>query len=230
MGFDDYARSISFEKDPLKIRFITTDDLEYPGFVEGEHGFIVRLPTPRIEEDTLAFLGYTFPDGVDGRKKIVQLFRASIFHLSAHTLSWKDDAYAEWREGKNSILSGFVVSLVEDVWVSRCVAAWYPDRLPDLGFAGAMMLARLRAINNIRVQATRLMVSLMVYANTGLTRYVSDDDRGLVEPLFRLLGEFREARAQLIAQRRVKIENRINFLSSVTKELQSIADSLPEAG
>ena len=35
---------------------------------------------------------------------------------------------------------------------------------------------------------------------------------------------------QLIAQRRSKIENRINFLSSVTKELQSIADSLVEAG
>jgi hypothetical protein len=35
---------------------------------------------------------------------------------------------------------------------------------------------------------------------------------------------------QLIAQRRSKIENRINFLSSVTKELQSIADSLVEGG
>jgi len=34
----------------------------------------------------------------------------------------------------------------------------------------------------------------------------------------------------LIAQRRTKIENRINFLSSVTKELQSIADSLTDVG
>ena len=34
----------------------------------------------------------------------------------------------------------------------------------------------------------------------------------------------------LIAKRRSKIENRINFLSSVTKELQSIADSLVEVG
>ncbi|MBC8225170.1 hypothetical protein H8E65_11310 [Candidatus Bathyarchaeota archaeon] len=34
----------------------------------------------------------------------------------------------------------------------------------------------------------------------------------------------------LVAQRRSKIENRINFLSSVTKELQSIADSLVEVG
>jgi len=34
----------------------------------------------------------------------------------------------------------------------------------------------------------------------------------------------------LVAQRRSKIENRINFLSSVTKELQSIADSLADVG
>ena len=34
----------------------------------------------------------------------------------------------------------------------------------------------------------------------------------------------------LIAKRRSKIENRITFLSSVTKELQSIADSLAEVG
>jgi len=34
----------------------------------------------------------------------------------------------------------------------------------------------------------------------------------------------------LVAKRRSKIENRINFLSSVTKELQSIADSLAEVG
>ncbi len=34
----------------------------------------------------------------------------------------------------------------------------------------------------------------------------------------------------LVARRRSKIENRIAFLSSVTKELQSIADSLAEVG
>lgn len=193
MGFDEYARSLSFEKDPLKLKFIMSSDLEYPHFDEDELGFIVRLPLPRIGDGTLAFLGYTFPDDVDGRKKIVQLFRASVYHLSGHTLSWKDIAYGEWREGKNDVLSNFVVSLVEDIWVNQCVATWYPDKLLDLGFAGAMMLARLRAIDNIRVQATRLMVSLMVYANTGLTSYVSDSDLGIVEPLYKLLTRFKEA-------------------------------------
>ncbi|MCW3990827.1 MAG: VWA domain-containing protein [Candidatus Bathyarchaeota archaeon] len=193
MGFDEYARSLSFEKDPLKLKFIMSSDLEYPDFDEDEQGFIVRLPLPRIGEGTLAFLGYTFPDDVDGRKKIVRLFRASVYHLSGHALSWKDFAYDGWREGKNDVLSNFVVSLVEDIWVNQCVATWYPDKLLDLGFAGAMMLARLRAIDNIRVQATRLMVSLMVYANTGLTGYVSDSDLGIVEPLYKLLKRFKEA-------------------------------------
>ena len=196
MGFDEYARSLSFEKDPLKLKFIMAADLEYPDFFEDEQGFIVRLPTPRIEDGTLTFLGYTFPDDVEGRKKSVQLFRASVYHLSGHTLSWKDIAYDEWRGGKNDVLSNFVVSLVEDIWVNQCVAKWYPDKLLDLGFAGAMMLARLRAIDNIRIQATRLMVSLMVYANTGLTNYVSDSDRSIVEPLYKYLGKFREAVSQ----------------------------------
>jgi len=199
MGFDEYARSLSLEKDPLKLKFIMSSDLEYPDFDEDEQGFIVRLPLPRIGDGTLAFLGYTFPDDVDGRKKIVQLFRASVYHLSGHTLSWKDIAYGEWREGKNDVLSNFVVSLVEDIWVNQCVATWYPDKLLDLGFAGAMMLARLRAIDNIRIQATRLMVSLMVYANTGLTSYVSDSDLGIVdlpqkleaaESVYRALSEY----------------------------------------
>jgi len=193
MGFDEYARSLSFEKDPLKLRFIMAYDLEHPDFDEDEQGFTVRLPTPRIGDGTLTFLGFTFPDDVEGRKKIVRLFRASVYHLSGHTLSWKDIAYDEWREGKNDVLSNFVVTLVEDIWVNQCVATWYPDKLLDLGFAGAMMLARLRSVDNIRVQATRLMASLMVYANTGLTSYVSDSDRGIVEPLFKLLRGFREA-------------------------------------
>jgi hypothetical protein len=165
MGFDDYARAISFEKDHLKLKFIMAEDLNYPSFHEDKHGFTAKLPTPRFEEGLLTFLGYNFPDDVEGRKNIVQLFRASVFHLSGHTFSWRDTYYDAWREGKNEILTGFVVSLVEDAWVNQYVVAWYPEKLVDLAFAGASMLARLRDIENIQIQATRLMVSLMVSAN-----------------------------------------------------------------
>jgi hypothetical protein len=193
MGFDDYARTISFEKDPLKLKFIMAEDLDYPSIHEDKHGFTVKLPTPKIEEDLLTFLGYTFPDDVKGRKKIVNLFRASVFHLSSHTFSWRDTDYDAWRKGKNEILTDFVVSLVEDTWINQYVVAWYPDNLVDLAFAGASMLARLRDIENIQIQATRLMVSLMVYANTGLTGYVAKSDQNILEPLFSELGRFKKA-------------------------------------
>ncbi len=224
MGFDEYARSLSFEKDPLKLKYIMASDLEYPDLDEDELGFIVRLPTPKIGDGALTFLGYTFPDDVDGRRKIVQLFRASVFHLSGHTLSWKDVVYDEWRKGKNDVLSNFVVSLVEDVWVNQCVATWYPDKLLDLGFAGAMMLARLRVIDNIRIQATRLMVSLMVDANTGLTGYVSDSDRSIVDPLHRLLGRFREAVGRSL------LDEEMDILPQKLEAAESVYKALSEYG
>jgi len=192
MGFDEYARSISLEKDPVKLKFIMSDDLDYPVFQVDGDGSTVRLPTPRIGEDTISFLGYSFPDNVEGKKKIVQLFKASVCHLSGHSLSRVEADYDAWREGKNVVLSDFVISLVEDIWVNQFIATWYPNRLVDTGFAGASMLGRLRAIDNIRIQATRLMVSLMVYANTGHTGYVSESDQHIIEPLFSELGRFKE--------------------------------------
>jgi hypothetical protein len=224
MGFDDYARSLSFEKDPLKLKFIMATDLEYPSFGEDAYGFIVTLPTPRIEDGTLNFLGYSFPDDVNGRKKSVQLFRASVHHLSGHTLSCRDETYDEWMMGKNDVLSNFVVSLVEDIWVSQCVATWYPDKLLDLGFAGAMMLARLRAIENVRIQATRLMVSLMVYANTGLTSYVSDSDLGVVESLYRSLGKLREAVGMSL------LDEEMNVLPQKLEAAEVVYDAILEYG
>jgi hypothetical protein len=165
MGLEEYARVISLEKDPLKLKFILAEDLYYPSFHEDIHGFTVKLPTPRFEDDFLTFLGYSFPNDVEGRKKIMQLFRASVFHLSGHTFSWRDSDYNDWREGKNEILTGFVTSLVEDTWINQYISAMYPDILVDLAFAGASMLTKLRDIENIQIQASRLMVSSMVYAS-----------------------------------------------------------------
>jgi len=193
MGFDDYARTLSFEKDPLKLKFIIVENEDYPRFYEDEYGFTVRLPLPEFDEEIITYLGYRFPESTEGRKQVAQLFRASVYHLSGHTLNWRDSDYAGWRKGKNAILSEFVVSLIEDLRVNSYVAAWYPDRLRDIGFAGALMLERLRAIDNIRIRATRLMSSLMVYANTGLRRYVSELDRDDIELIFGGLEGYKDA-------------------------------------
>ena len=193
MGFAEYARATSFEKDPLKVKYVLSEDEDYPRLNEDQYGFTITLPSPKTDEETIHFLGYRFPDIPTSRRQVSQLFRASVYHLSGHTLTWNNTDYDGWIEGKNVILSTFVFSLLEDLRVNAYVAAWYPDKIRDLSLAGALMLKRLRAIDNIRITATRLMTSMMVYANTGLKKYCSAGDESTIEPVFSMMDGFKDA-------------------------------------
>ena len=193
MGFAEYARATSFEKDQLKVKYVLSEDEDYPRLNEDQYGFTITLPSPKLDEETITFLGYRFPDTTESRQQVAQLFRAAVYHLSGHTLTWDNSDYVGWIEDKNAILSTFVVSLLEDLQVNAYVSAWYPDKIRDLSFAGALMLKRLRAIDNIRIKATRLMTSMMVYANTGLTKYCSAKDQSTIEPVLRKMDWFKDA-------------------------------------
>jgi hypothetical protein len=193
MGFAEYARATSFEKDQLKVKYVLSEDEEYPRLNEDQYGFTITLPSPKTDEETITFLGYRFPDIPASRRQVSQLFRAAVYHLSGHTLTWDNSDYVGWIEGKNAILSTFVVSLLEDLRVNAYVSAWYPDKIRDLSLAGALMLKRLRAIDNIRIKATRLMTSMMVYANTGLRRYCSAKDQGTIDPVFNKMEGFKDS-------------------------------------
>ncbi len=193
MGFIDFARSNSLEKDPFKLRFISTEDEIYPRFYEDDVGFTAVLPMPRFMEDSIFFLGYEFPNDVQSQRRIVQLFRAMVYHLSAHALTPKYDDYRDWGVAKNPLLRSFVISLLEDLRISAFVGEWFPDRLSELAYACANALSRLRNIENVRIQATRIMASLMIYANTGLRRFVSERERGLVSELFGAMDVYRAA-------------------------------------
>jgi hypothetical protein len=193
MGFAEYARATSFEKDPLKVKYVLSEDEDYPRLNEDQYGFTITLPSPKLDEETIHFLGYRFPDIPTSRRQVSQLFRASVYHLSGHTLTWNNSDYVGWIEGKNVILSTFVFSLLEDLRVNAYVAAWYPDKIRDLSLAGALMLKRLRVIDNIRITATRLMTSLMIYANTGLKKYCSAGDESTIEPVFSTMDGFKDA-------------------------------------
>jgi len=37
---------------------------EYPSLHEDFYGFTVKLPQPKVNEDTIGFLGYRFPEGL----------------------------------------------------------------------------------------------------------------------------------------------------------------------
>ncbi len=193
MAFIDFARSNSLEKDPFKLRFISTEEEIYPRFYEDKVGFTAVLPTPRFMEESISFLGYEFPNDVQSQHSIARLFRAMVYHLSVHALASKYDDYRDWGTTKNTLLYSFVISLLEDLRINVFISKWFPDRLYELAYACANALIRFRNIENVRIQSTRIMASLMIYANTGLRRFVSEREKGLVDELFDAMDVYKTA-------------------------------------
>jgi hypothetical protein len=216
MGFLEYARAESLEKDPYKLKFIIVQDSVYPRLTEDGPIFKIILPIPQFGEESISFLGYEFPDTPKSRQQVVQLFRASVIHLSGHGVTQETGFYEDWLAGKNPVLARFVASLVEDVRANAYVAAWFPDRILDLAFAGGMMLRRMRRIENIRIQATRLMASLSVNANTGLKRFTSRQDEELVGSLFDEMDGFKDVVVESIVDEELDIgEDKLKIAESI---------------
>lgn len=66
MGFLEYARSMLFEKDELKIKLSVSPKFQFPQFFRDEVGFVIVLPEPIVrevegEEKTVSLMGYCFP-------------------------------------------------------------------------------------------------------------------------------------------------------------------------
>jgi hypothetical protein len=197
VGFLEYARSILFEKDELKIKLSVSPKFRFPQFFRDEVGFVIVLPEPTVreaegEDKTVSLMGYCFPGDSEGKRQLACLFRAAVFHLSAHAVSASFEDYDEWRRRKDSRLARFAISVVEDVVVNAYVSARYPDKLVDLAFANALALKRLLPLDNLVNPATKVMAGLLVRVNTGFVKVESRSEQKLIDSLAGLLGGFRE--------------------------------------
>ena len=199
MGFLEYARSMLFEKDQLKTRLSVSSKFQFPQFFQDDVGFVIVLPEPTVtvgegedEEKTVSLMGYCFPGDSAGKRQLGCLFRAAVFHLGAHAVSWSFEDYEEWRKGRDSRLARFVISVVEDVVANAYVCARYPDKLVDLAFANALALRRLLPLDNLVNPATKVMAGLLVKVHTGFMKVESKDEKKVIDRLAKLVDEFRE--------------------------------------
>jgi len=87
MGFIEYARSQSFEKNILKQRIIIDKNLKYPKLKFDPEGSTLFVPLPNINGEQISFLGYTYTNNDQGKIKVAQLFKSTVIHLSAHTVT-----------------------------------------------------------------------------------------------------------------------------------------------
>jgi hypothetical protein len=197
VGFLEYARSMLFEKDELKVKLSVSPKFRFAQFFRDEVGFVMVLPEPTVreiegEDKTVSLMGYCFPGDSEGKRQLACLFRAAVFHLSAHAVSASFEDYDEWRRRKDSRLARFAISVVEDVVVNAYVSARYPDKLVDLAFANALALKRLLPLDNLVNPATKVMAGLLVRVNTGFVKVESRSEQKLIDSLAGLLGGFRE--------------------------------------
>ena len=197
MGFLEYARSLFFEKDQMKIELLISPKVRFPQFFCDEAGFVTVFPEPTVKEDedgekTVSLMGYCFPADAQGKRQLASLFRASVFHLSAHAVTSNFEDYEEWKKRKDQRLAKFTVTLIEDVVADAYVSARHADVLVDLAFANALGLKRLLPIDNLVNPATRVMAGLLVRMNTGFMKFKSKNEHKLTTPLVELLDRLKE--------------------------------------
>src|SRR3989304_5456912 len=135
MGFLEYARMISFQKDEMKTKIRLDSNLQQPILEYDSAVFNVNLPLPSVsKEGNLSFLGYEFSGDSNGKTKVGRLFRACVFHLTAHTAIPVYDK--KGKEKKTSdLVEAFSESIVNDVRVNAYIATRYPEKINDLAYA-----------------------------------------------------------------------------------------------
>jgi hypothetical protein len=165
MGFLDHAWAISLQKDNLKAKIRLDSKLQRPALTRDDYGFNITLPVPSVsEEGNTSFLGYEFQDE-SGKIKIARLFRASVFHLTAHTTINDENAFMA--TSKRSFAEIFSETLVNDVYVNAYVSTNHPNSLADLAYANSLAFEGMKLAERIFNPATRIMAALLTKVNVG---------------------------------------------------------------
>ena len=211
MGYLEYAWSLFFKQDKLETKLLIDPKLKQPTLFRDEVGFVIVLSEPVMreeEEEAVSFLGYQFPAGSLGKLQVAKLFKACVFHLSAHVATSKFEAYTKWEEQKDDRLAKFSESLVEDVKVNAYILTQHPDKLVDIAFANSLAFLRLKSLGRIWNPATRVMAASLLQANLGAAKGdVRTEERKTVGQVVDELGQFREKALESFAGKQIDLDD-----------------------
>jgi hypothetical protein len=195
VGFIDLAWAISLQKDDTKVKITQDPNTDQPQLKADDIGFSIKLPTPKLSENgTIDFLGYNFDNNPAGKTIIGRLFRATVFHLSTHTLLpfSKDKVFPK---KPDSNVSAFVKSLITDT----CVNVYLQEKCPvsriDVAYANALAFQKIKMPSRIYSVSTRVMVSLLrrLWINYPKIQLNSEEDlliNQVINELTQLKGDF----------------------------------------
>ena len=220
MGFIDYAWAASLQKDDTKVKILQDAALTQPILQSDAVGFTIKLPMVRMLKDgDISFLGHKFPGNNVGKSKIGRLFRASVMHLTVHTIA----PFAKEKivpNEKDSIVEAYAKSLINDTYVNAFIQARYPDKFFDLAYANALAYQRIKSSNRIFTSSTKLMAALLTKLNVGLIKNSPGvEEEKIVNLLFNDLMALKETFMSSIAGDSVKVDELFDEKAKFVKGL-----------
>ncbi|MEM2999324.1 MAG: hypothetical protein QXX34_02220 [Candidatus Bathyarchaeia archaeon] len=171
MGFIDYAWNLSLQRDSLKLKILMDSTLNQPTLEPDSFGFTIKLPTTQQPDpEKVSYLCYNFPYNRDGKVRIGRLFRASVLHLTTHTMLPLPKEKVAPKFSSTSILQIFAKTLTADTCVNAYLQVAHRDKLADIAYANAMFFMKLKPCERIITPSTRVMAALLSKINTGLIK------------------------------------------------------------
>lgn len=181
MNFFDFALSTAHQitkKTSDKLKILLHDDLRYPYLGKDGRGFVLHLVKPkRLDEKRVCFQGLKFNLQNPTHKKIIwYLFKASVYHLSMHSHLSDFSFYSKWAQGKNSNLSTFVISLLEDAIINKHLKQSFRWVLPEIAYANTVSFLRMKDVKELSNGISRIMASILLNYSLGKVKGSLEDD------------------------------------------------------
>jgi hypothetical protein len=194
MGFIDYAWTISFQKDNTKVKMLQDSNIEQPTIQPDEFGITIKLPSVKfLPNKQISYLGQVFPFDHQGKIRIGRLFRASVLHLTTHTLTMLPNEIM-YPNNSDTPLLAYCKALSRDTYANAYLQAWYPDRFIDIAFANTCFYQRIKPVDHIFSPSTRVMTALLTKINLGAIKgNLNPEEDQTVNTIFGELSNLKES-------------------------------------
>ncbi len=208
MGFIDYAWAVSLQKDNTKVKILQDPALIQPTLQSDDFGFTIKFPTVQMLEDgNVSFLGHKFSSNNEGKSKIGRLFRASVLHLTTHTLEpFQKEKIVP--KASDTVVEAFAKSLINDTYINAYIQTWFSDRFLDLAYANALAYQKIKSSERIFTVSTKLMAALLTKLNTGLIKNSpGEEEERVVNELFNDLTGLKKTFLASMKDDKINLEN-----------------------
>ncbi len=182
-------------------------NIDQPTLENDGYGFTIKLPIVQEgKNEQFVYMGQKFPANPQGKNQIGRLFRAAVLHIAAHTLVPlpPEKAAPSLDEG---ITAAFAKTLFKDVYVNTYLETLYADRLVDVAYANALAYLKIKPVERIFSDSTKVMTALVSKINVGQVKgTLQPQQEQTVDAIYANLMDLKGTFKKAVAGEKVNLE------------------------